>query len=419
MTAGARTTGVLPLIGDTPLVRVTRLDTGPCELWLKLESHNPGGSIEDRVARAMIDAAEASGELKPGGHIVEAAAGNLALGLALVAAVRGHKLTLIVSDKVNQDTILQLKALGARCVITRGDVEPGHPQHAQELARRIARDEVGWLADHLANPAGARAHEATTGPEIWAQTDGRLDAVVCGLDAGGSQVGLSRYFAQVDPGVQVIGADAAAIPDGEAFAVVRELRRAEGVLAGTSSGALIAAALRWCRAQPEPRRVVALVLDSGGRHLSAAYNDQWLDEQGLSVRPATGDLRELVARRAREGGGIYVGPDDTLAVAYARMRSSDVSQLPVLEGKRLVGIVDESDMLLAALGDAARGAASFARPVREVMSPAVQTLAPTAGVHQLLPLFDRGMVGIVVDGDELLGLVTRVDLLNYLRRRAG
>lgn len=142
-------------------------------------------------------------------------------------------------------------------------------------------------------------------------------------------------------------------------------------------------------------------------------------EPGAPAHPATGDLRELVARRGREGGLIWVGPDDTMAMAYARMRSSDVSQLPVLDGRALVGIVDESDLLIAALGDATRGAASFDRPVREIMSPHVETLPPNAGVHQLLPLFERGMVGIVVDGDELLGLVTRVDLLNYLRQRVG
>ncbi len=459
--AARSATGVLALIGDTPLVQVTHLDTGPCELWLKLESANPGGSIKDRIGRSMIDAAEASGALAPGGHIVEATAGNTGIGLALVAALRGYRLTLVIPDKMSQEKVLHLKALGARCVLTRSDVGKGHPQHYQDLAQTIARDEGAWYVNQFENPDNPRAHEETTGPEIWAQTGGRLDAVVCGVGSGGTITGLSRYFARVAPEVQMILADpvgsvladyvatgalgaagswlvegigedfvppicdlsrvrrAYSIPDAEAFAIVRQLLRVEGILAGTSSGTLIAAALRWCREQDEPRRVVTLVCDSGGKYLSKAYNDAWMDEQGLSARPATGDLRDLVARRAREGDVIWVGADDTLSVAYARMRSSDVSQLPVLDGKRLVGIIDESDLLLAALGDATRGAASFARPVREVMSLRVETLPPTAGVHQLLPLFDRGMVGIVVDGDELLGLVTRVDLLNYLRRRAG
>lgn len=162
---------------------------------------------------------------------------------------------------------------------------------------------------------------------------------------------------------------------------------------------------------------MVIIDNDGDRHHDAG--DAEVDLDGGPPTPATGDLRDLVARRSRDGEVIFVSPGDPLAVAYARMRASDVSQLPVLEDRKLVGIVDESDLLLAALGDAARGAASFERPVREVMSPRVETLPPTAGVHQLLPLFDRGMVGIVVDGDELLGLVTRVDLLNYLRRRAG
>jgi cystathionine beta-synthase len=451
----------LPLIGETPLVKVTHLDTGPCELWLKLESANPGGSIKDRCGRSMIDAAEASGELAPGGHIVEATAGNTGIGLALVAALRGYKLTLVLPDRMSQEKVLHLKALGARCILTRGDVGKGHPQHYQDVAQRIAREEGAWYVNQCENPANPRAHEETTGPEIWMQTEGRLDAVVCGVGSGGTITGLSRYFATVAPDVEMILADpvgsvladyvrtgkvgkagswlvegigedfippicdlsrvkrAYSISDNEAFAVVRELLREEGILAGTSSGVLIAAALRWCREQSDAKRVVTLVCDSGGKYLSKVYNDAWMDEQGITHRPATGDLRDLVARRARDGHVIFVAPDDTLSVAYARMRASDVSQLPVLEGKKLVGIIDESDLLLAALGDAARGAASFERPVAEVMSPEVETLPPTAGVHQLLPLFDRGMVGIVVDKGELLGLVTRVDLLNYLRRRAG
>jgi cystathionine beta-synthase len=460
--SGARTTsGVLPLIGETPLVKVTHLDTGPCELWLKLESANPGGSIKDRCGRSMIDAAEASGELEPGGHIVEATAGNTGIGLALVAALRGYKLTLVLPDRMSQEKVLHLKALGAQCILTRGDVGKGHPQHYQDVAERIAREQGAWYVNQCENAANPRAHEETTGPEIWMQTEGRLDAVVCGVGSGGTITGLSRYFATVAPDVEMILADpvgsvladyvrtgkvgkagswlvegigedfippicdlsrvkrAYSISDSEAFAVVRELLREEGIFAGTSSGVLIAAALRWCREQEDAKRVVTLVCDSGGKYLSKVYNDAWMDEQGITHRPATGDLRDLVARRARDGHVIFVAPDDTLSVAYARMRASDVSQLPVLEDKKLVGIIDESDLLLAALGDAARGAASFERPVAEVMSLEVETLPPTAGVHQLLPLFDRGMVGIVVDKGELLGLVTRVDLLNYLRRRAG
>jgi cystathionine beta-synthase len=430
--------GTLSLIGDTPLVQATRLAAGPCELLLKLESANPGGSIEDRVGLALLDDAEASGALAPGGHVVEAVAGTSGLGLALAAALRGHRLTLVLPDTAGHDTVLHLKALGARCVITRSDVGPDHPQHVRERARRLAADEGAWFADQLGNPAAIRVHEETTGPEIWEQAGHRLDAVVCGVTSGGTLTGLARYFARVAPQVEMVRAERGggardpvsplaelslasrtiAISEEVAAATARELLRQEGILAGTSSGALVAAALRWCREQTAPRRCVTLIWDRGGAHLSGAFGDAWMDDDG-APRPTTGDLRDLVARRARDGGVIWASPEDTLAVAYARMRASDVSQLPVLEGRRLVGIVDESDLLLAALGDATRGAASFERPVSQVMSLRMETLPPTAGVHQLLPLFDRGMVGIVVEGDELLGLVTRVDLLNYLRRRAG
>lgn len=450
-------TGTLPLIGGTPLVRVTHLDTGPCELWLKLESANPGGSIKDRIGVSMIDAAEAAGALPRGGHLVEATAGNTGLGLALVAALRGYRLTLVLPDKMSLEKVHHLRALGARCVITRSDVGKGHPQYYQDLAQAIARAEGGYYVNQFENPANPAAHERTTGPEIWQQMDGRMDAMVCGVGSGGTITGLSRYFAAVAPHVEMVLADPIgsvlagyvatgaigsagswlvegigedfvppicdlsrvrrtySVSDADAFATVRELLCGEGILAGTSSGVLVAAALRWCREQTQAKRCVTLVPDSGGKYLSKAYNDQWMDEHGLSERSRTGDLRDLIARRARDGRVVSVGPDDTLAVAYARMRLHDVSQVPVLVGARLVGIIDESDLLLASLDDPE----AFGHAVRDVMSTRVETLAADASVRDLLPLFERGMVGVVVDGDELLGLITRVDLLNYLRRRVA
>ncbi|MCL4223274.1 MAG: pyridoxal-phosphate dependent enzyme [Myxococcales bacterium] len=430
MTTARAGTGVPALVGDTPLVRAARVDAGPCELWLKLETANPGGSSEDRVAAALVADAVAAGALAAGGAVVAAGSERTGLGLAVIAAGRGHPLTLVVPERTRPERVRHLELLGARCVLTRGDVGPDHAQHPRVVAGALARDRGAWLVE-LDEAAAARVHEGGLGPELWAQCEQRLDAVV---SAGrGLAAGLARYLARVAPAAEVLvavepgAATAAAAADlpGRAVAVsardtaraARELARAEGLAVGAAAARAVAAGLAWCRAQPAPRRCVVVVDDGGDRHHDAG--DAEVDLDGGPPPPATGDLRDLVARRSRDGEVIFVSPADPLAVAYARMRASDVSQLPVLEDRKLVGIVDESDLLLAALGDAARGAASFERPVREVMSPRVETLPPTAGVHQLLPLFDRGMVGIVVDGDELLGLVTRVDLLNYLRRRAG
>jgi cystathionine beta-synthase len=447
---------VLSLIGDTPVVEVKGLDTGPCQLFLKLESHNPGGSIKDRIGLSMIAAAEREGRL--GGarrHLVEATAGNTGLGLALVAARKGYRLTLVIPDKMSQEKIFHLKALGAEVVMTRSDVEKGHPDYYQDLAERIARDEGAWYVNQFANPANPLAHETTTGPEIVRQLEGRLDAMVCGVGSGGTITGLSRHFARALPGCELVLADpegsvlagfvetgrlgkagswlvegigedfvppiadlsrvrrAYTIPDRESLEAARALLRAAGILAGSSSGTLLAAALRWCREQSAPRRVCTLVCDSGNKYLSKMFNDFWMADQGFGDRPPTGDLRDLISRRHALREVVTVAPGDTLLVALARMKLHDVSQLPVLEAGRIAGILDESDLLLAAAEDEGR----LRGPVREVMTTRLRTVPVTAPLADLFPLFEEGVVPIVVEGEELVGLVTRIDVLNHLRRR--
>ena len=445
--------GLVELIGNTPLVRVNCFDTGGSELWLKLESHNPGGSIKDRIGLSMIGAAERDGRLKPGGHIIEATAGNTGLGLALVAALRGYKLTLVVPDKMSQEKVTHLKALGAEVVWTRSDVGKGHAAYYQDMAQRIANETGAFYVNQFENPANPEAHVTTTAPEIWEQTGGVLDAVVCGVGSGGTITGMSRYFATAAPDVDIVLADpkgsvlanyvatgvvgeagswlvegigedfvppicdlsrvkhAYTVDDAEAFATVRKLLAKEGILAGTSSGVLIAAALRYCRERTTPGKVVTFVCDSGAKYLSKAYRDEWLADQGLVEREQFGDLRDVVARRA--GQLVDVTPDDALRVAYARMRLHDVSQMPVLERGVLVGFVDESDLLVAALA----GDKAFGKPVRGIMSTKVETLAPTASIQDLVAVLDRGLIGVVIDQGALFGIVTRIDLVNYLRRR--
>jgi cystathionine beta-synthase len=447
----------LALVGRTPMVRVRRLDTGPCELFLKLESANPGGSIKDRIGLSMIAAAERDGLL--GGaqrHLVEATAGNTGLGLALVAAQRGYRLTLVIPDKMSREKVLHLKALGAEVVMTRSDVEKGHPEYYQDLAERIAREERAFYVNQFGNPANPAAHETTTGPEIVAQLGGRLDAMVCGVGSGGTLTGLSRHFAAALPGCALVLADpvgsvladfvetgrtgragswlvegigedfvppiadlsrvrkAYRIPDRESLEAARELLRLEGILAGSSSGTLLAAALRWCREQDRPRRVCTLVCDSGNKYLSKMFDDLWMLDQGLSYRARVGDLTDLVTRRFADRAVVTAGPEDTLLQALNRMKAADVSQLPVMEGERIVGIVDESDLLLAALG----GAGQLGRPVGEVMTRRLETVAPSTELTELTPLFDEGLVPIVMDGDRFVGLVTRMDVLGHLRRLA-
>ncbi|MDJ0936497.1 MAG: pyridoxal-phosphate dependent enzyme [Kiloniellales bacterium] len=447
---------VLETIGNTPMVEATQLDAGPCRLFLKLESQNPGGSIKDRIGRSMIEAAERDGHLKPGGRIIEATAGNTGLGLALVAAQKGYGLTIVVPDKMAQEKIFHLRALGAEVLLTRSDVGKGHPEYYQDMAERIAGETGAFYVNQFGNPANPRAHVETTGPEIWAQMDHELDAVVCGVGSGGTITGLSRYFAEIAPQVEMVLADPAGsilaeyvetgrvsdevgswlvegigedfippvsdlsrvkraytVSDDEALTTARELLRKEGILAGSSSGTLIAAALRYCRAQREPKRVVTFVCDSGNKYLSKMFNDYWMMDQGFLERESFGDLRDLISRRYQERATVTVKPDDTLLAAYGRMKLYDVSQLPVVSEDRVMGIIDEEDILLAVFEQEDR----FADPVESAMTARLETLQAAEPVDCLMPVFQKGHVAIVLEGEAFLGLITRIDLLNYLRRR--
>src|SRR6202012_2745878 len=202
-------TNVLEMIGHTPLIAVKHIDTGPCQLFLKLENQNPGGSIKDRVGLYLIQAAERDGGLKPGGTLIEATAGNTGLGLALVAGRKGYRLLLVIPDKMSQEKIFHLRALGAEVRLTRSDVAKGHPDYYQALAARLARERGGFYVNQFENPANPLAHETTTGPEIWRQMNERLDAVVCGVGSGGTITGLSRFFARTAPDVEIVLADPA------------------------------------------------------------------------------------------------------------------------------------------------------------------------------------------------------------------
>ncbi len=450
------TQGVLQFIGNTPLVELTRFDVGVCRLFVKLECNNPSGSIKDRPALSMVEAAERDGRIGPGSTLIEATAGNTGLGLALVAAAKGYKMLLVIPDKMSLEKVNHLKAMGAQVVITRSDVGKGHPEYYQDLAQRLARETPNaFYVNQFNNPANPLAHEVSTGPELYAQMGHKLDAVVCGVGSGGTITGLSRFFQRAAPQVEMVLADpegsiltqyveqgtlgeagswlvegigedfvppicdlsrvkrAYTIGDAEAFSTARELLRLEAILGGSSAGVLLAAALRYCREQKTPKRVATFICDSGNKYLSKFYNDFWMADHGFDRAPARGDLRDLLTRRHVEGAVVTLSPEDTLLRAHQRMRLHEVSQLPVLQGETLVGILDESDVLLAVAQDATR----FSQPVRQYMSKALETLPVTSTVNDLLPIFAKGYVAIVVDGPRFLGLVTRIDLLNHLRMK--
>ncbi len=446
---------VLDLIGNTPLLKVKRLDTGNCELFLKLECQNPGGSIKDRIALSMIAAAEKEGKIKKGWTLVEATAGNTGLGLALVAAQKGYKLILVIPDKMSQEKISHLRALGAQIINTRSDVEKGHPEYYQDMAERIARETPDcYFINQFANPADPAAHEQVTAPEIWEQMEHRVDAVVCGVGSGGTLTGLARFFKRVSPATEMVLADPAgsvlagyvktgklgkagswfvegigedfipsvadmsavktaySIPDAESFTAARDLLKSEGVLAGSSTGTLLAAALRYCRESRTPKRVVTIAGDSGNKYLSKMFNDYWMADQGFIKRTEFGDLRDLVGRPCPAGSVASVKPGDALVTAFLRMRMYEYSQLPVMEDGRVVGILDESDILLAVHKDAS----NYRKPVRDHMTHNLVTVQPSTSLEEITTILNKGLVGLLNCDGKFYGLITRVDLLNHLRR---
>ncbi len=448
---------ILALIGDTPLVEVTQIDTGPCHLFLKLENQNPTGSIKDRIALSMIEAAEREGKLQPGGTVIEATAGNTGLGLALVAVAKGYRVVLVIPDKMSQEKISHVKALGAEVVLTRSDVTRGHPEYYQDIAARLGEEiPGGFYVNQFGNPANPEAHERTTGPEIWEQMRHDVDAVVVGVGSGGTLTGLGRFFNRVKPrrGIEMILADptgsvlyeyvkmgklveagswavegigedfipdiadmslvtdAFEIDDEESFATARELLHKEGIFGGSSTGTLVAGALRYCRQQTKPKRVVSFVVDTGNKYLSKMYSDFWMTEQGFLHRQPHRDLSDLISHRYEKGEVVSVGPGDSLLTAFKRMRGADVSQLPVVDKNgRAVGILDESDVLMKVHRDPSH----FRDEVKNAMTDKLETLSLQAKIKDLIDVFDRGRVAIVMDNDKFLGLITRTDLLSYLR----
>jgi cystathionine beta-synthase len=356
---------------------------------------------------------------------------------------------------MSQEKIFNLRAMGAEVVLARSDVEKGHPEYYQDVGARIAREQGALYINQFANPDNPKAHAMTTGPEILEQMQGRVDAVVVGVGSSGTIAGLTHCFREHAPDIEIVLADpegsvlanqvnegrpgkagswlvegigedfippicdfsmchkAYSIPDGESFATAREILRKEGLLVGSSTGTLVSAALRWCREQREPRRVVTFACDTGNKYLSKLFNDFWLEDQGFIQRPQHGNLRDLVGRPHGERATVIVGPDDVLATAHNRLRNAGFSQLPVMEGEKLVGFIDEDDIMRHAFGDPER----FNEPVRKAMHTNFLVVDPAMSLRNLVAMLDVQPYAAVMEGDQFHGLVTRADVLNYLRRQ--
>jgi cystathionine beta-synthase len=469
-------TSLIDLIGNTPLLRLsTSLATpdgpdlgdaapgrGPLVL-AKVEYLNPGGSVKDRIATRMIEAAEASGALQPGGTIVEPTSGNTGVGLAMVAQAKGYKCVFVCPDKVSEDKRNVLKAYGAEVVVCPTAVAPEHPDSYYNVSDRLSSQPGAWKPDQYSNPNNPRSHYETTGPEIWAQTEGRITHFVAGVGTGGTISGIGRYLKEQNPRIQVIGADPAGsvysggsgrpylvegvgedfwpdcydreiadriieVSDADSFAFTRRLARQEALLVGGSSGMAAFAAKQLAlelASTPEGKDAVIVVLlpDSGRGYLTKVFNDDWLGQYGFPLDDESARDRQTVGEVLRGKDGrlpdlVHTHPSETIAEAVHILREYGVSQMPVVRAEppivaaEVAGSVSERDLLDALF----TGHAKLTDPVEDHMSPALPTIGSTEAASDAVKLLESADAALVHEDGKPVGVLTRQDLLAYLAR---
>ena len=450
---------LLDLVGNTPLVRLGRVGAGlPCDLLAKVELFNPGGSVKDRPAVAMIDAAERDGLLQPGGTIVEPTSGNTGVGLAIVAAQRGYRCIFVMSDKMSAEKVSLLRAYGADVVVCPTAVPPEHPDSYYSVADRLTQETPGaFRPDQYSNPANPAEHERSTGPEIWRQTEGRITHFVAGVGTGGTITGVARHLKAQNPAVQVIAADPAGsvysggtgrpylvegvgedfwpttfdpalvdrtieVTDAESFAAARRVTREEGLLIGGSCGTAVHAALVAGADCREGDVVVVLLPDSGRNYLSKIFDDEWMLRFGFlrGDGPCAGDV--LDAKDGSIPDLVVVTADERARDAFTRMRDLGVSQHVVatttdqpLAAKEVSGALSE----LSLMDKAFREPALLDRPVGELMEVAPPMVGVGEPVSAVVERLDSCPAVLVLDGGHPVGILTRQDVLTFLARSAG
>ncbi len=444
---GKRCDSVLEAIGRTPLIRLGRVagHLKP-QVYAKIEFVNPGGSIKDRVAWAMVEAAEREGLLKPGGTIVEATSGNTGVGLAMVAAVKGYRCIFIMPDKMSTEKIRLLKAYGAEVVITPTDADSNSPDGYGGVAQRLVNEiPNAWQPNQFMNLTNPQFHYQTTGPEIWEQTEGQVTCFVAGIGTGGTISGVGKFLKEKNPAIRIVAADPEGsilsgdkpkpwavegigedfvpstfsahvvddwerVGDADSFHAARDVARREGLLVGGSSGTALAAGLRYAKRLGPNDLIVVLCPDTGRNYLSKMYSDEWMIERGfMQAEQQSYTVGDLVRRRG-EFEMLFVGPDDTAEKAVRLLREHGISQLPVIEAGQVIGCMRE--LTLARLLHAGKDPKQV--PVREVMARVMPVVTEATDLDEVYRLLSAGHTGVVVRrGEELVSVVTRIDLVNF------
>lgn len=448
---------ILAAVGQTPIVRLNKMGAHTkAEIYVKCEYMNPGGSTKDRIAINIVNDAEKRGCLQPGGTIVEATSGNTGMGLALVAAVRGYKAVFVMPDKMSDEKIKALRAVGAKVVICPTDVAPEDPRSYYSVSRRIAEETPNaYYANQYHNPANPEAHTLSTGPEIWAQTEGQFDVFCAGMGTGGTLSGVGKYFREQNPNIQIVGVDPVGslyydyfksgklteahpykvegigedflpstmnlkildevvrVTDRECFVAARDLSRLEGILAGGSAGAAVAGAINYAQAHDKPMRIIVHLPDSASRYLSKYLDDDWMRENGFAEpERGLGNVGELLAslgQRNIQSVTMSTGLRDVIG----KMKEHGISQMPVFEGNRVMGLISESEILRALVDNSVQLDAQVGPLVEKSSIAVVQGDTP---VRSAVGLLDHAGMLLVMDSERLTGWITKIDLIEYMAR---
>ena len=449
---------ILERIGNTPLIKINNLTKQygiKAQVFAKMESLNPGYSVKDRIGISMVDWAEKEGVLKPGGTIIEATSGNTGIGLALTAAVRGYRCIFVLTDKVSVEKMRYLKSLGADIVVCPSGAKPGTPDHYVATAKRLSQETPNsFYPDQYNHPENPAAHYRTTGPEIWRDTEGKLTHFVASIGTGGTISGTGRYLKEMNPKIKVIGADPYGsifkpykdsghvpeptpylvegigqnlpvgnadmsvideiinITDRESFGLARELSRKEGIFCGGSTGTIFAGALKVAKDLDENAVVVFIVCDTGEHYLTKFHSDEWMKEK-LLLEPQT-ITANLISETKQPGAPqdlIFVGPDEPVSSAVAKMGESGVTQIPVLENLVSVGSLKESRVLTKLLEDREL----LKAPIRDIMEESFPVVDADTGLEKIKLKLQRSPAVLIEDFKRITGIITRSDVLDLQR----